>query len=61
MRAHSTRMKGEDVRDILIRHGQTGPAAALLGLSEQPDKTRGSVYASAQRMASRVTFFAAAG
>lgn len=37
---------------ILSSHGAMGPAAALLGMSEQPDRTRGSVAASAQRMAS---------
>lgn len=37
---------------ILEEAGQPGPAAALKGMSAQPDDTRGSVAASAQRMAS---------
>ncbi|PPF56021.1 conjugal transfer protein [Clavibacter michiganensis] len=47
-----TQMRDEDMREILVAHGQAGPASALAGLRVQPDKTRGSVYATAQRMAS---------
>ncbi|AMM22901.1 hypothetical protein AX769_22480 (plasmid) [Frondihabitans sp. PAMC 28766] len=47
-----TQQRDEDLREILSRHGQVGPAMALEGLRVQPDKTRGSVYATAQRMAS---------
>ncbi|MHA7192032.1 type IV secretory system conjugative DNA transfer family protein [Arthrobacter sp. MDT2-16] len=38
--------------ELLERAGHTGPASALKGMSAQPDDTRGSVAASAQRMAS---------
>lgn len=38
--------------EILEQGGQAGPAAALKGMSAQPEDTRGSVAASAQRMAS---------
>ncbi|WP_144757219.1 type IV secretory system conjugative DNA transfer family protein [Curtobacterium pusillum] len=41
-----------ELSELLERHGQTGPSMALEGLQSQPDKTRGSVYATAQRMAS---------
>ncbi|WP_146080043.1 hypothetical protein [Clavibacter michiganensis] len=40
------------LRAVMQKHGQTGPESALLGLQGQPDRTRGSVYATAQRMAS---------
>lgn len=39
-------------KEILQAKGLTGPTAALFGMSEQPTRTRGSVAASAQRMAS---------
>ncbi|MBG6226681.1 type IV secretory pathway TraG/TraD family ATPase VirD4 [Arthrobacter sp. CAN_A2] len=38
--------------DLLQAAGHPGPAAALKGMSGQPEDTRGSVAASAQRMAS---------
>ncbi|MBG6184874.1 type IV secretory pathway TraG/TraD family ATPase VirD4 [Arthrobacter sp. CAN_A214] len=38
--------------ELLERAGHTGPASALKGMSAQPEDTRGSVAASAQRMAS---------
>ncbi|WP_104182198.1 type IV secretory system conjugative DNA transfer family protein [Arthrobacter sp. B0490] len=38
--------------DLLERAGHAGPASALKGMSAQPEDTRGSVAASAQRMAS---------
>lgn len=46
------RAKGQTVVDILNKHGKTGPAATIEGFLSQPDKTKGSVYATAQRMAS---------
>ncbi|UQB17848.1 TraM recognition domain-containing protein (plasmid) [Clavibacter nebraskensis] len=47
-----TQQEHDELRAVMQKHGQSGPAAALLGLQGQPDKTRGSVYATAQRMAS---------
>lgn len=41
-----------ELSELLERHGQLGPSMALEGLQSQPEKTRGSVYATAQRMAS---------
>lgn len=38
--------------ELLERAGHTGPASALKGMNAQPEDTRGSVAASAQRMAS---------
>lgn len=38
--------------DLLRKHGYAGRAALLRGMAEQPDDTRGSVIASAQRMGS---------
>lgn len=38
--------------ELLERAGHAGPASALKGMSAQPEDTRGSVAASAQRMAS---------
>lgn len=49
-----TKQEHAEIRAIMQRHGQTGPASALVGLQGQPDKTRGSVYATAQRMASAI-------
>jgi type IV secretory pathway TraG/TraD family ATPase VirD4 len=49
-----TKQEHAEIRAIMQRHGQTGPASALIGLQGQPDKTRGSVYATAQRMASAI-------
>lgn len=40
-----------DPADLLANAGYRGPVAALRGLAEQPDRTRGSVFATAQRMA----------
>ena len=37
---------------LLKQAGHTGPAAALEGMGDQPEDTRGSVAASAQRMSS---------
>lgn len=44
----------EEMAAIMGRHGQVGPKLALEGMQNQPDKTRGSVYATAQRMASAI-------
>lgn len=44
----------EEMAAIMSRHGQIGPKLALEGFPNQPDKTRGSVYATAQRMASAI-------
>lgn len=41
-----------DTAEILADAGYVGPVAALRGLAKQPDRTRGSVYATAQRMSS---------
>ncbi|MDN4599342.1 DNA cytosine methyltransferase [Leifsonia sp. NPDC014704] len=41
-----------DPADILQTAGYTGPVTALRGLGNQADKTRGSVFATAQRMSS---------
>lgn len=46
------RAQGGEVRDILERHGKTGPAATIAGILEWPERTKGSAYATAQRMAS---------
>jgi type IV secretory pathway TraG/TraD family ATPase VirD4 len=43
---------GKDVQAILEEHGKQGPADAIAGVMLSPDKTRGSVFATAQRMAS---------
>ncbi|WP_104198693.1 type IV secretory system conjugative DNA transfer family protein [Cryobacterium sp. Y29] len=43
---------GKDVQGILEEHGKQGPADAIAGVMLSPDKTRGSVFATAQRMAS---------
>lgn len=45
----------EEPAAVLHEHGHTGPAQALEGMREQPDKTRGSNGASAQRMAAALT------
>ncbi|MBF4629326.1 type IV secretory system conjugative DNA transfer family protein [Curtobacterium flaccumfaciens] len=42
------------IAEVMARHGQVGPKLALEGMKNQPDKTRGSVYATAQRMASAI-------
>lgn len=49
-----TKQEHAEIRATMQKHGQTGPASALVGLQGQPDKTRGSVYATAQRMASAI-------
>lgn len=41
-----------DPADVLMDAGYSGPVAALRGLGKQPERTRGSVFATAQRMAS---------
>lgn len=47
-----SRAQGDEVVDILSRHNKTGPADFIAGILLWPDKTRGSAYATAQRMAS---------
>lgn len=42
------------IAEVMSRHGQIGPKLALEGMKNQPEKTRGSVYATAQRMASAI-------
>lgn len=49
-----TEQEHAQIRAIMQKHDQTGPESALVGLQGQPDKTRGSVYATAQRMASAI-------
>ena len=46
------RAEGYEVQRILSQHGKTGPASMIEGILGWPDKTKGSVYATAQRMAS---------
>jgi type IV secretory pathway TraG/TraD family ATPase VirD4 len=43
---------GKDVQTILEDHGKQGPADAVAGVMLSPERTRGSVFATAQRMAS---------
>lgn len=42
----------DEPQEILREHGHRGAAAALVGLSNQPERMRGSVFGVAQRMAS---------
>lgn len=49
-----TEQEHDAIRAVMQRHGQAGPESALVGLKGQPEKTRGSVYATAQRMASAI-------
>lgn len=46
------RAEGHLPEQILRRHGKKGPAATIEGILSWPEKTKGSVYATAQRMAS---------
>ncbi|MGO4785173.1 type IV secretory system conjugative DNA transfer family protein [Cryobacterium sp. W22_MBD10_FK3] len=46
------RAEGHEVQRILARHGKTGPSSTIEGILSWPEKTKGSVYATAQRMAS---------
>jgi len=46
------RAEGHEVQRILARHGRTGPSSTIEGILSWPEKTKGSVYATAQRMAS---------
>ena len=46
------RAEGHEVQRILTRHGKTGPSSTIEGILSWPEKTKGSVYATAQRMAS---------
>jgi len=49
-----TEQEHDEIRAIMQKHGLSGPESALIGLKGQPEKTRGSVYATAQRMASAI-------
>lgn len=50
-----TEQDHDAIRAVMQKHaGHSGPESALLGLKGQPEKTRGSVYATAQRMASAI-------
>ncbi|MBT1633251.1 type IV secretory system conjugative DNA transfer family protein [Curtobacterium flaccumfaciens] len=50
-----TEQEHDEIRAVMQKHaGHAGPESALLGLKGQPEKTRGSVYATAQRMASAI-------
>ena len=44
------KQQGPIVADLLRTHDVDGPAETLDGIGEWPDRTRGSVYATAQRM-----------
>jgi type IV secretory pathway TraG/TraD family ATPase VirD4 len=46
------RAEGHIPEQILRQHGRKGPASTIEGILGWPDKTKGSVYATAQRMAS---------
>lgn len=46
------RAEGHLPEQILRRHGKKGPASTIEGILGWPEKTKGSVYATAQRMAS---------
>jgi type IV secretory pathway TraG/TraD family ATPase VirD4 len=46
------RSLGDDIQTILEDHDKPGPAATIAGIMLSPEKTRGSVFATAQRMAS---------
>ncbi|TFB53423.1 TraG-family protein, partial [Cryobacterium sp. Sr3] len=41
------RAEGYDVQQILAHHGKTGPSSTIEGILSWPDKTKGSVYATA--------------
>lgn len=46
------RSLGDEVQTILEEHDKPGPAATIAGIMLSPERTRGSVFATAQRMAS---------
>jgi len=46
------RAEGHIPEQILKQHGKKGPASTIEGILGWPEKTKGSVYATAQRMAS---------
>lgn len=51
-----TTQDADAVVEILNRHGKRGPATALVGMENWADKTRQSVYATAQRMAGALAY-----
>ena len=51
-----TRQQGDLVVEVLNRHGKLGPATTLVGIEGWADKTRQSVYATAQRMAGALAY-----
>lgn len=46
------RSRGDEVQSILEEHNKIGPASTIAGIMLSPERTRGSVFATAQRMAS---------
>nr|WP_228512785.1 TraM recognition domain-containing protein [Clavibacter sp. VKM Ac-2872] len=51
-----TKQDADAVVEILNRHGRRGPAETLLGIEKWADRTRQSVYATAQRMAGAMAY-----
>lgn len=51
-----TKQEADTVVEILNRHGKRGPATTLLGIEKWADRTRQSVYATAQRMAGALAY-----
>lgn len=51
-----TRQDGDAVVEILNRHGKLGPASALAGFDKWADRSRQSLYATAQRMAGALAY-----
>ncbi|WIE56323.1 TraM recognition domain-containing protein [Curtobacterium sp. MCBD17_003] len=51
-----TTQDSDAVIGILNQHGKKGPATALVGIENWADKTRQSVYATAQRMAGALAY-----
>ncbi|MFE6767265.1 type IV secretory system conjugative DNA transfer family protein [Streptomyces sp. NPDC057689] len=51
-----TTQDADAVVGILNQHGKKGPATALVGMENWADKTRQSVYATAQRMAGALAY-----
>lgn len=51
-----TKQDADTVVEILNRHGKRGPAETLLGIEKWADRTRQSVYATAQRMAGALAY-----
>lgn len=51
-----TQQDGDAVVEILERHGKLGPATALAGFDKWADRSRQSLYATAQRMAGALAY-----